>query len=229
VVVGVCFGFVGNRMMLEGYVREADQMLLEGATPEQVDRAIYNFGFAMGPFAMNDMAGLDVSYRIRQTSNAAACYPEPYHTVMDAIAAEGHYGQKTGRGMYRYEPGDRRPHNCPETLAVIEREANRLNIGRRHLEDDEIAERCVLALINEGAKILEEGIACRAGDIDVIWVNGYGFPRHLGGPMFHADTLGLDRVLARIRELHTEFGGYWEPAPLLEKLAASGQSFYNFQ
>ena len=225
VVVGVCYGFVGNRMMLQGYFREADQMLIEGATPEQVDRVMYDFGFAMGPFAVSDMAGLDVGYKARLAVNAARHYPEPYHTVADSLAARGWLGQKTGSGFYCYEAGDRTPKHNPEVAVVIEGHAERLGIERREISDEEVLVRCVYPLVNEGARILEEGIAYRAGDIDVIWTSGYGFPRYRGGPMFYGDTVGLREVCAAVTDYHERLGEYWKPAPLLERLAADGGSF----
>jgi 3-hydroxyacyl-CoA dehydrogenase len=226
VVVGVCHGFVGNRMMLEGYFREADQLLLEGVSPERVDRVMYDFGFAMGPCAVSDLAGLDIGWKARIAANAAQNRRPPYHAANDVLAAKGWHGQKTGSGFYRYEPGDRTPHPNPEAEAVIAAEAERLGIRRRDdIEDQEILERCVYSLINEGAKILEEGIAYRAGDIDVIWLNGYGFPRFRGGPMFYADTVGVRQVFEAVKLYHAQLGDYWTPAPLLEKLAASGGSF----
>lgn len=225
VVVGVCHGFVGNRMMLEGYWREADQLLLEGATPEQVDRVVYDFGFAMGPFAVSDMAGLDIGYKARLAADTAKHKQAPYHAVNDALAAKGWLGQKTGSGFYRYDPGDRTPKPNPDIVAVIEAEANRLGIKRRQISDEEVLARCVYPLINEGAKILEEGIAYRAGDIDVIWVYGYGFPRFRGGPMFYGDCIGLKQVDEVVAEYHRRFGAYWTPAPLLRRLAQSGGKF----
>lgn len=225
VVVGVCYGFVGNRMMLEGYVREADQLLLEGATPAQLDRVMVSFGFAMGPCAMNDMAGNDVALKTRDAPGVRDGKPRPYHEVIDELARAGQLGQKSGAGFYRYEAGNRSPLPNPATDTLIERLARDLNIRRRAVSDEEIETRCVYALINEGAKILEEGIACRSSDIDVIWTTGYGFPRFRGGPMFYANAIGLDKVYERIVELHQEQGHYWRPAPLLERLAKSGQRF----
>ncbi len=216
-------------MMLEGYFREADQLLLEGAAPEQVDRVLYDFGFAMGPCAVNDMAGNDIGYKARLAANAAEKYPAPYHTVTDTLAARGWLGQKSGKGFYLYEPGDRRPKDNPEVIDVIEEIAQRLGIERREVGDEEILKRCLYSLINEGAKILEEGIAYRPGDIDVIWVNGYGFPRFRGGPMFYADTVGLKAVYDAVAGYHRRFGHYWEPAPLLERLAEEGGSFSTWQ
>ena len=226
VVVGVCYGFVGNRMMLDGYVREADQLLLEGATPEQVDRVIEDFGFAMGPFKMNDMGGNDVALRARETTGIRAQRPSPYNETIDEMARLGRLGQKTGLGFYRYESGSRTPLHDPQTDEIIAQVARRFGVERRaSISDEEVRVRCVYPLINEGARILAEGIAYRAGDIDVIWTTGYGFPRFRGGPMFYADSLGLKHVHDEIRRLHGEHGRYWEPAPLLTELASSGSSF----
>ena len=226
VVVGVCYGFAGNRMMLEGYLREADQLLLEGATPEQVDRVLESFGFAMGPFAMSDMAGNDVGFKARETVGIRAHRASPYHELTDELARLGRLGQKSGSGFYRYEPGDRTPHLDPEVSAIAERLARKFGIARRaSIGDDEIAMRCVYPLINEGARILEEGIAARASDLDVIWTTGYGFPRFRGGPMFYADTLGLSEVYAQVARFHTLYGNYWKPAPLLKQLAETNGSF----
>jgi 3-hydroxyacyl-CoA dehydrogenase len=226
VVVGVCYGFAGNRMMMEGYLREADQLLLEGATPEQVDRVIEGFGFAMGPFVMSDMAGNDVGFKARETVGIRAQRPAPYHEVSDELARLGRLGQKSGSGFYRYEPGDRTPHPDPDVIALAERLAQKFGIRRRAaIPDDEVALRCVYPLINEGARILEEGIVARASDLDVIWTTGYGFPRFRGGPMFHADSIGLSDVYARIARLHGLHGDYWKPAPLLEQLARQNSSF----
>lgn len=229
VVVGVCYGFVGNRMMLEGYVREADQLLLEGATAQQIDRVIEGFGFAMGPFTMNDMAGNDIALKAREVPGVRDGKPRPYHEVIDTLARANQLGQKTGAGFYRYEPGSRTPLHNPATDAVIDKLAQELGIKRRDISDEEIEVRCVYPLINEGARILEEGIAYRSSDIDVIWTTGYGFPRFRGGPMFYADSLGLKQVGERMSELHRQHGHYWKPAALLEKLAASGQKFADWQ
>jgi len=226
VAVGVCYGFVGNRMMLDGYVREADQLLLEGATPEQVDRVIEDFGFAMGPFKMNDMGGNDVALRARETTGIRAHRPSPYNETIDEMARLGRLGQKTGIGFYRYESGSRTPLHDAKTDEIIEQVARRFGVKRRgSISDAEVQLRCVYPLINEGARILEEGIAYRSGDIDVIWTTGYGFPRFRGGPMFYADSLGLKNVYEEIRRLHALHGRYWEPAPLLERLARSGGTF----
>jgi len=227
------FGFVGNRMMLEGYLREADQLLLEGAAPDQIDRVVEAFGFAMGPFTMSDMAGLDVALRSRESSGIRAHRPSPYHEVSDELARRGRLGQKSGAGFYRHEGGSRAPLPDRETTAVIKQVAERFGIERRTVNDAEIEARCVYPLINEGAKILAEGIAYRPGDIDVIWTTGYGFPRYRGGPMFYADLLGLKNVYEEIARLHARLDAqlqarldqYWRPAPLLKELAESGRTF----
>ena len=226
VVVGVCYGFAGNRMMNEGYLREADQLLLEGATPEQVDRALEAFGFAMGPFTMSDMAGNDVGFKARETVGIKAQRPAPYHEVCDELARLGRLGQKSGSGFYRYQAGDRTPTRDPDVITIIEGLAKKFGIKRRaSVPDDEVVIRCVYPLINEGARILEEGIAARASDLDVIWTTGYGFPRFRGGPMFYADTLGLREVYGQIARLHGLHGHYWKPATLLQQLAEKGSSF----
>jgi 3-hydroxyacyl-CoA dehydrogenase len=218
VVVGDGFGFVGNRMMLDGYFREAELMLLEGIAPERIDAVMENFGFAMGPNRVNDMAGIDVGTRVRTELMKRESRPAPYHAVSDSLTALGHLGQKTGRGIYRYEEGNRKPLPNPELALLASALAQKHGIAARELSDQEIEERCVLSLINIGAQILEEGLAYRAADIDVIWTSGYGFPRWRGGPMFYADTLGIARTVARIEK-------YWPVAPLLRQLAADGRSF----
>lgn len=228
VVVGVCDGFVGNRMIFQ-YGREAEFLLEEGATPEQVDGALRNFGLAMGPNAMRDLSGLDIGWSIRQRQRATLPSNYPLPDVLDTLYAAGMLGQKTGQGFYCYAPGSRRPEPNPELLPLLEAVSREKGIERRALSDDYIVERCVFALINEGAKILQEGIARRSSDIDVIYLNGYGFAAWRGGPMFYADSLGLDNVLARIREFHQRFGAWWEPAPLLEQLAAEGRRFADWK
>jgi 3-hydroxyacyl-CoA dehydrogenase len=225
VVAGDGYGFIGNRMMLDGYWRENEQLLLEGATPEQVDRVIENWGFAMGPNAVNDMGGVDVGTKARQQLLKREKRPAPYFAVSDALTPLGRLGQKTGKGVYRYEQGDRTPHPDPEVTKLIEKLAAEHGIKRRKITDVEIEERCVLSLINVGAMVLEEGVAYRASDIDVVWTSGYGFPRHKGGPMFHADALGLKNVLERVQHYHEKLGHYWQPAKLLVELAASDSSF----
>jgi 3-hydroxyacyl-CoA dehydrogenase len=228
VVVGVCDGFVGNRMVFQ-YGREAEFLLEEGATPQQVDGALRNFGMAMGPFAMRDLSGLDIGQAIHKRQRATLPAHLDLPTVSDKLCAAGMLGQKTGAGYYRYEPGNRTPLENPELEPMLEVASWEKGIGRQTLDEQYIVERCIFALVNEGAKILEEGIAQRPSDIDVIYLNGYGFPAFRGGPMFYADSIGLDRVLARVKELHARCGDWWKPAPLLEKLAAEGRTFTEWQ
>jgi 3-hydroxyacyl-CoA dehydrogenase len=224
VLVGVCDGFVGNRMV-DPYIREALFLLEEGATPNEVDRAIYDFGMAMGPHAMSDLAGLDVGWRIRKRQAATRPAGQRYCAIADKICELGHYGQKTGQGFYRYDAATRAATPDPDVEALCVAEAERHGIARRPISSEEIVERCIYALINEGARILEEGIALRASDIDIIYVYGYGFPAFRGGPMCYADTIGLDKVYARVAAFHEQHGALWEPAPLLAKLAREGGAF----
>jgi 3-hydroxyacyl-CoA dehydrogenase len=224
VVVGNCFGFVGNRM-LYGYGRENQLLLLEGAAPEYIDQALHDWGMAMGPNAVGDLAGLDVGYKVRRERTDLPDDPR-YYRMADVLAGMGRYGQKTGRGIYLYEEGSRIPLPDPEVSALIRSEAEALGVEQRDINQQEIIERCIYALVVEGAKILEEGIALRASDIDVVWANGYGFPRFRGGPMFYADTVGLDTVYETVCRFRDEFGGqYWTPPELLKKLAAEGGTF----
>jgi 3-hydroxyacyl-CoA dehydrogenase len=225
VVSGDAFGFIGNRMMLDGYFREAEQLLLEGASPLQVDAALEKFGFAMGPQRVSDLGGNDVGTKVRIQLFKRDRRPDPYFVIADRLTQLGWLGQKTGRGFYRYEHGSRDPQPDAEVEDLIRVLASGRNIPRREISDDEIVERCMLALINVGAIVLEEGIASRASDIDVVWTSGYGFPRHLGGPMFYADTLGLDHVALRLRAYHEKFGYYWQPVRLIEDLAATNSKF----
>lgn len=228
VVVGNCFGFVANRM-LEYYMREAYLLLEEGASVPQIDRALTDFGLPVGPYGMQDIAGIDVSARIRQylLSTGRTSGDLPYAGMADRLFAMGRYGQKTGAGWYRYEAGrrDRIPDPLIDDLAVEAAAAR--GITRRAIAADEIVARVTTALANEGARVLEEGFALRAGDIDVIYCYGFGFPRHRGGPMFYAETLGWPLVLARIHEYRTRFGDQWAPAPLVERLVAEGRGFYD--
>ncbi|HKX99474.1 MAG TPA: 3-hydroxyacyl-CoA dehydrogenase NAD-binding domain-containing protein [Steroidobacteraceae bacterium] len=226
--VGNAFGFVGNRM-LYAYGREKELVMLEGARPEAVDRALQDFGMAMGPNAVGDLAGLDIGWQVRKEWQDKPDDPR-FYRVSDRLAELGRFGQKTGRGFYRYDgPGGERTPD-PELVDLILAEAERLGIPQRTVDAGEIVNRCVLALVNEGARILEEGIAETPADIDVIWCNGYGFPRHRGGPMFHADSLGLAAVLRSIRALSAAHGArYWEPAGLLAKLAGEGTTFAAWQ
>ncbi|MES2341309.1 MAG: 3-hydroxyacyl-CoA dehydrogenase NAD-binding domain-containing protein, partial [Pseudomonadota bacterium] len=225
VVSGDAFGFIGNRMMQEGYFREAEQLLLEGAGAAQIDTAVEALGFAMGPNKVNDMAGVDVGYKVREELFKHQTRPDPYFAVSDALAAQGKFGQKTGEGVFLYKAGDRTAHPNPATEALIAQLAADRKITPRQITDAEIQERCMLPLVNVGAQLLDEGIAYRAKDIDVVWTSGYGFPRHLGGPMFYGDTLGLSHVLERVEHYHRLLGHYWKPADLLVKLAREGGSF----
>ncbi|HEV2300901.1 MAG TPA: 3-hydroxyacyl-CoA dehydrogenase NAD-binding domain-containing protein [Stellaceae bacterium] len=218
VTVGVCYGFVGNRMLARRSV-EAERLLLEGASPQQVDAALYDFGFPMGPCAMMDLAGLDVGWLIRKGRGERA-------VIEDALCEKGHFGQKTGKGYFRYEPGSRAPLPDAEAEAIIRDAAARLGVSRRDIGAEEIVERLIFPMINEGARILEEGIASRPGDIDVIWVYGYGWPAWRGGPMFHADELGLESVVQRLaRYAERSRDESLRPAPLLARLAAAGKGF----
>jgi 3-hydroxyacyl-CoA dehydrogenase len=224
VVAGVCDGFIGNRM-LHGYFREAAFLLEEGALPQQVDRVIEDFGFAMGPFRVSDLAGLDVGWYIRKRQAATRPAHLRYSKVADRICELGRFGQKTGAGYYRYEAGNRAPIPDPKIEALIVETAAQAGIQRRTITDQEILERCIYALVNEGAKILDEGIALRASDIDVVYLYGYGFPRYRGGPMFYADSVGLDKVCEAVKRYHEAHGEFWTPAPLLERLAREGGRF----
>jgi len=226
VLVGVCDGFVGNRMLHQRN-REAMFLVEEGAKPEQVDKVLYDFGFPMGPFAMSDMAGLDVGYKVREERRKAGKVEPRESRWIDQIVELGRHGQKTGAGIYRYQDG-RTPLPDAEIEQLIERCAREAGIERRDIGDQEILERCLYPLINEGAKILEEGIAARPLDIDIIWINGYGFPAYRGGPMFWADQIGLKNIVAAYRRYAEQLGAhYWTPAPLLEKLAREGKGFYD--
>ena len=226
VVVGVCDGFVGNRM-LHYYGGQAEFMLEEGCLPHNIDDTIYDLGLAMGPLSMGDLAGLDVSWRIRQGRGLPERLPEGarYCGIPDLICERGRFGQKTGAGYYKYEKGDRTRYPDPEIEALIVNYSKAKGIQRRDISREEIVERSMYALINEGARILEEGIAQRASDIDVIYVYGYGFPAYLGGPMFYADTVGLDKVYKRVCEFSEQDPASWQPAPLLKKLAKEGGRF----
>jgi 3-hydroxyacyl-CoA dehydrogenase len=224
VLVGVCDGFVGNRM-LHRYAREAQLMIQEGALPAQVDGVMTRFGLAMGPCATADLAGLDVGWRIRKGQPKPPPGERYSGAVPDRLAEMGRYGQKTSAGFYRYEPGSRTPVPDPEVEAIIVQVSKELGIVRGPVIDEEILERSLYSMINEGAKILEERIALRASDIDTVWINGYGFPAHRGGPMFYADTVGPAKVLARVVEFQAKHGQAWKPSALLERLARTGGTF----
>ena len=225
VVSGVCDGFIGNRM-LDQYVRQTLFLVDEGASPQQIDAAMTAFGMAMGPFAMFDMAGMDIGYAVRQRR-----YKEKpqvtYSRIGDRVVELGRLGQKTGKGWYDYAPGDRRPRPSAEIDALIENYREEIGITPRAISDEEVVGRCVLALVNEGARILEEGIALRASDIDVVYLTGYGFPPARGGPMFYAaQELGLDQTVAKIREFAANKHAdpkFWQPAKLLVQAAAEGR------
>ncbi len=223
VVVGNGPGFVGNRMMFP-YMYEAQFLVEDGATPQQVDDALTGFGMAMGMFAVDDMAGLDVAWRVRQELNQFSEPGARKPLVADRLCEMGRFGQKTGRGWYLYGD-DRKPQPDPEVLALIEQLAVANGIRRRSFTNEEIIERTIYALINEGARVLDEGYALRAADIDVIYTNGYGFPAWRGGPMFYADRVGLKKIYDRVSAFHQELGQRWAPAPLLAKLAKEGTTF----
>jgi 3-hydroxyacyl-CoA dehydrogenase len=223
VLVGVCDGFVGNRM-LGPYLREAGFLLEEGALPAQVDKAIYDFGFPMGPFAMMDLAGNDVGWRIRKRQRAESPNNLRYSDIADQICELGRFGQKTGGGWHDYADGRTATPSAKVEEIVVET-SKRLGIERREISDQEIIERCLYPLINEGAKVLEEGIAMRPCDIDIVWLFGYGFPRYRGGPMFYADTVGVKTIYDKMCAFHEQHGELMKPAPLLEKLAKEEKRF----
>jgi 3-hydroxyacyl-CoA dehydrogenase len=224
VVSGVCDGFIGNRM-IEQYFRQAGFLLEEGALPEQVDKAIEKFGFPMGPFRMSDLAGNDIGWYIRKRRYVEK--PEiAYSKTADLLCEMGRFGQKTGAGWYDYKEGDRKAYPSEVVNGMIVQHSADIGVQRRKISELEIVERLVFALVNEGALILEEGIALRASDIDMVYLTGYGFPLHRGGPMFYADTVGLPNVLAAIEGLSKgRHGEAWKPAPLLVKLAGEGKGF----
>jgi 3-hydroxyacyl-CoA dehydrogenase len=225
-MVGVCDGFVGNRM-LHQRTRESAYLVEEGASPEQVDKVLFDFGFPMGAFTMADMAGLDVGYKVREERRKAGKVEKRDSVWIDKIVEMGRHGQKTNAGVYKYEDG-RTPIPDPIVKALIAECAKEAGIEQRDISDQEILERCLYPMINEGAKILEEGIAARPLDIDIIWINGYGFPGYKGGPMFWADQIGLQNIVDAYAKYAKQFGDhYWQPAPLLAKLAKEGKGFYD--
>ena len=225
VVVGNCPGFVGNRLMFP-YMYEAQFMVEEGATPEQVDRALRGFGMAMGIFEVDDMAGIDVAWRVRKELRQFSGAGERRPLAADALCEMGRFGQKTGKGWYLYSEG--KPVPDPEVLKLVRSLSRSNGIPQRTFTDADIMERALYGLINEGAKALEEGYALRASDIDVIYTNGYGFPAWRGGPMFYADSVGLKKIAERIRDFERELGARWKSSPLLEKLAEAGKTFRTF-
>jgi 3-hydroxyacyl-CoA dehydrogenase len=226
VVSGVCDGFIGNRM-IEQYSRQAGFLIDEGASPQQVDQAIEKIGFAMGPFRMIDLAGNDVGWYIRKRRYVE--YPDMrYSKSADLICEAGRFGQKTQAGWYDYKPGDRTAHPSPVVEEILASHRKAIGISPRQISDEEIVERLMYALVNEGAHILEEGIAMRAVDIDMIYMSGYGVPPYLGGPMFWADRKGLANVVVTMHEFARNPNAdpaFWKPAPLLAKLAADGKTF----
>jgi len=213
-LVGVCPGFVGNRMLSQRQ-REAQKLVLEGAMPWDVDRVLYDFGFPMGPFAMSDLAGLDIGW-VKEKSSSS--------TIREVLCEMDRRGQKTGAGFYDYD-ANRKASPSPVTEKIIHEFRAKSGITPRKIGDEEILERCIYPMINEGAKILEEGKAIRAGDIDIVWINGYGWPVYRGGPMFYGDLIGLDKVLARMKQWQSGMGGDFKPSALLEKLVAEGKKF----
>ena len=226
VLVGNCRGFVGNRMF-GPYRREAQFLAEEGASVEAVDRALYDYGMAMGPMAVGDLAGLDVGWRIRKEYKHLEKPGARQPIAEDKLCEMGRYGQKTGAGWYKYDE-NRRAIPDPEVARLLSQWAAEAGIKQRQISREEIVDRCIYALVNEGARILEEGYALRAVDIDIIYLNGYGFPAYRGGPMWYADTVGLQKVYDRIREFHAQHGFWWEPAPLLKRLADEGKKFADF-
>lgn len=229
VLSGNAPGFIGNRMLGQ-YTRQAGEIILQGATPYQVDSVINGFGMPMGPFQMNDLVGLDLGWRARKLAGVAPEDVPITARVADKLCELGRYGQKTSRGYYIYPEGSRAGQPDPEVVALVEETSRELGIERHSISDEEVLKRCLYPLINEGARILEEGIAIRPCDIDIVYINGYGFPEVTGGPMFWADQQGLDQVLADIKRFGEIYGGpAWEPAPLLEKLVAEGKGFASLQ
>lgn len=226
VVSGNCDGFIGNRMLAH-YRREGDFLLEEGATPQQIDRVIKEFGFPMGPYAMVDLAGLDISWRVRKRRLAEKPPLGRYSKLQDRLCELGRFGQKTGSGFYRYENGSRTPIPDPFVDELIEEVAREAGIRRRQPSDEEIRKRCIYALVNEGANVVADGTAIRASDVDVVWVYGYGFPAWRGGPLRYAESHGLRNVYDDIRAFQAQHGVYWTPSPLLEKLAKGGGSFFS--
>jgi 3-hydroxyacyl-CoA dehydrogenase len=221
VISGNAFGFIGNRMLFD-YAREAMYLVEEGALPRQVDAAIRDFGFPMGPFQMFDLSGLDVFYKI---GLEAPKTPYRESKIVTKLYEQGRYGQKTGCGIYDYEPGSREPKVNLGVEQLIEAESKALGLTRRHIGDDEIVQRCMYALINQGAELLGSGIALRPGDIDIVWIYGYGFPWFHGGPMWYADTIGVKHIYDAILGYQKTVGPHWQPAPLLESVAKSGGTF----
>jgi 3-hydroxyacyl-CoA dehydrogenase len=230
VVSQVCDGFIGNRMLAR-YGAAAHDLIMAGALPQQVDAALQDFGMAMGPFRVGDLAGLDIGWALRK--RRAVEFPgRDFSNVADVLCEAGRFGQKTGAGWYRYAPGSRNPIPDPQVTAIIEQYRRQKGIARREVSAAEIVERCIYALINEGARIVEDGIAQRSSDIDLVYLNGYGFPAYRGGPMFFADQTGLPDVVRGLERIAAQPGSdpvFWTPAPLLSRLAHQGQTFSGFK
>ena len=214
-------GFIGNRM-LAGYTYQANMLLLEGALPNQVDSALESFGMSMGPFRMMDLVGLDLGWRARKLANIETPLA---NKISDALCEQDRFGQKTSKGFYNYSEGSRAPNPAPENEDIYKEISSQNNIERREISDQEIIDRCILALVNEGARILEEGVAQRSGDMDIVYINGYGFPIWRGGPMFYANQLGLAEVISKMSAFSKLDENFWKPAPLLQKLADSSGAF----
>ena len=214
-------GFIGNRM-LAGYTYQANMLLLEGALPNQVDSALESFGMSMGPFRMMDLVGLDLGWRARKLANIETPLA---NKISDALCDQDRFGQKTSKGFYNYSEGSRAPNPAPENEDIYKEISSQNNIERREISDQEIIDRCILALVNEGARILEEGVAQRSGDMDIVYINGYGFPIWRGGPMFYANQLGLAEVISKMSAFSKLDENFWKPAPLLQKLADSSGAF----
>lgn len=228
VLSGNAPGFIGNRM-LAGYTRQAGEMILQGATPYQVDSVMQNFGMPMGPFQMNDLVGLDLGWRARKLAGVKPEDVPITARVADKLCNLERFGQKTNRGFYIYPEGSRAGQADPEVIEMVEATSKELGIERRDISDEEVLNRCLFALVNEGCRILDAGVAIRPCDIDIVYINGYGFPQVTGGPMFWADQQGLDTVLAGVKKFQAEYGDAWEPAPLLEKLVKEGKNFASLQ
>ncbi len=224
VLAGIYPGFIGNALF-RNYTREAHFLVEDGALPHEVDAVLKKFGYAMGIFAVHDMAGNDVGYQTRKAQMATRPADRRWNDLILKLCDLGRLGQKSGKGWYRYENGDRTPQRDPEVEQFIADESARMGIQRKTVTEDDILKRCLYGMVNEGAKLLERGIALRASDIDITYLTGYGFPAHHGGPMYLADRIGLDRVLADIRRFHAQDGFWWQPAPLLEQLVREGKRF----
>jgi 3-hydroxyacyl-CoA dehydrogenase len=221
-------GFIGNALF-RNYTREAHFLVEDGALPHEVDAALKKFGYAMGIFAVHDMAGNDVGYQTRKAQMATRPTDRRWNDLIMKLCDLGRLGQKSGKGWYRYEKGDRTPQRDPQVEQFIAEESARMGIARKPMSDEEIIKRCLYGMVNEGAKLLEQGIALRPSDIDITYLTGYGFPAHHGGPMYLADRIGLDRVLADIERFHAQDGFWWQPAPLLQQLVAEGRTFADLQ